>query len=146
ACLQQEEEPDHSGHAEEEQAPLGVLQLLVLPKHLRTVLEREFERREALFDIVCHSLGIAPAHVEAHVDATRDGLLTYDVRARRDADRGSIPEAHGAAVRRVDEQITDTAQALARLGRTPHYHLEHLLILEEAAGFNACHQGGGGST
>src|SRR5262249_35170198 len=88
----------------------------------------------------------APAHVEAHVDATRDGFMLYEVRGRRDAHRGYIPQAHVAAVRRVDEKITDTAQALARLGRTPHYHLEHLLILEEAAGFNPCHQGGGGST
>src|SRR5207253_5513805 len=78
----------------------------------------------------------------AYVDATRDGFMLYDVRGRCDAHGGHIPQAHLAATGRVDEKITDTGQVLARLGRASHYHLEHLLILEEATCFNASHQDG----
>src|SRR6266496_5119518 len=72
--------------------------------------------------------------------STRRGFMLDEVRGRHDAHVGHIPQAHLAAVGRIDEQITDTAQTVARLWRTPHDHLEHLLLLEETPGFNAGYQ------
>ena len=93
-------------------------------------------------NIVQHGAGIAPTHVKANVDATRDSFMMDHVLGRQDAHVGYIPQAHVAAVGRVEEQIADTGQALARFGRAPYHHIEHLLSLKEATSCNACYQCG----
>src|SRR6266568_2300183 len=82
--LQEEEDSDGGGDPENEQALLGILLLLVHPKHLCAVLEWKPYSLETLFDIAHHSAGIASAHVEAHIDATRDGFMLDQVRGWRD--------------------------------------------------------------
>ncbi len=116
------------------------LPLLVLPEHLRVVPERELDPLEALFDVTHHGAEIAPARVEAHVDATRVVFAHYQVRSRQDAHVGHIPQAHLAATGRVDEQLANTGQAGARLGSAPHHHIVHLPVPVNVADFVARHQ------
>ena len=101
------------------------------------VLERELDPLEALLDIVRYGPEITPAHVEAHVDATRVVFARYQVRRRQDARVGHIPQAHLAAVGRAQEQIADIGQVLARIRRAPHHHIVHLPVPVNVADFSA---------
>src|SRR5947209_11446096 len=122
-CLQEEEDPERCGNAEAEQLPLGRLPLLVLPEDLCVVPERELDPLEALFDVAHYRAEIAPVRIEAHVNATRVVFAHYQVRGRQDADVGHISQAHLVTIGCVDEQLTDTGQAVARLGRSPHHYI-----------------------
>src|SRR6266581_928359 len=106
------------------------------------VFERELDRRKALLDIAHYCTEIAPTDVEAHVDATRVVFARYEVWGRQDAHVGHIPQVHRAAVGRADEQIADTAQAIARPGRTPHHHIVHFSVPVNVTDFGARYQCG----
>ncbi len=54
-----------------------------------------------------------------------------------------VSQAYQAARRRADHQILNRCLALAQGGQTLDHHLEHLLVLEETADFEAGHEGRG---
>src|SRR5262245_42428653 len=100
--------------------------------------QRKGDVREALLHISQDGASIASVRAQRDIDAARDGVMLDQVRGRLNGYIGYIPQTHVATTRRVNEQITDTADAVTSVGRAHHNHTEHLLCLEEAASFNAC--------
>ncbi len=82
-----------------------------------------------------------PSHFGADVDAPRVVFTIDDVLRRRDAHVGHIAQPHVPAVGRVDQQVANAAQAVARLRRAPHVHVVGLAVPEDVADFFARQQG-----
>src|SRR5262249_24535172 len=67
------------------------------------------------------------------VQGAGDVLAVDRVGGGDDLDRGDIAQPDVTAVGRVDQEVVDAGDAVADLGRPPHHHLEHLLVLDQVA-------------
>src|SRR5689334_9178354 len=100
-------------------------------------LQGEPDRLEALFHIAQYGTTITSTHIETYINAARDSIVSYQVGSRQDAHIGHVPQAHLAAVGCVDEQVANTGQAVARLGRAQHHYIVHFLVPVYVAALNA---------
>jgi hypothetical protein len=97
------------------------------------VLERKALDPEGQFDVACDGGGIAALHVEAHVDASRNGFAVDRGQRRHDPDVRHILQPDPGAAGRVDQHLANVREAVTRLRRAPHHDVEDLLFLEEQA-------------
>ena len=125
---------------------MGGLSLRSLAEQMRVVAKRELDGLEPLLDVVHDRAEIASPHVGMDVDAPGSVLPLDDVGSRRDANVGDIAQANVAAVGRVDQQVADAGQAVARLGRRPDDHVVNLAFPVNVADFVAGEDHGGRAT
>ena len=97
------------------------LPVLVVTEQLGVVLEREARcLADASLDVARHRVDVAPAHVDADVDAPRDALVPDDVRARRRAARRRPRRGAPARRRRAGRSAAGaTSSRLLRVSGVP---------------------------
>src|SRR5262249_2838100 len=97
---------------------------------------------KALLEVAHDRVPIAAAHAHGHIEVARDTVVSYEVEGGQDAHISHIPQADVASIRCIEEQLAHTGEAVLEIGRADHYHTVYLLVLKEAASYNACHQCG----
>ena len=143
--LEQEEDDRPGGHGVAEQAPLGVLARAVVAHHLGVVLEREVDLANLLLHVVRHVADIAALHAGDDIEIARDVVVLDHLGRGRHPDVGDVAEPDVTAAGPIEQEFTDVAHAVPSFGSAPHPHVEHLLLLEEAADVDPGEQRGGGA-
>src|ERR1051325_28149 len=75
------------------------------------------------------------SHCNIHV--TLDLIMANDTRRRNNSYISDITQTYEFMGWRINHQIAQIAEALTRIGGTPHHYIKNLLILEKAAHLKA---------
>jgi hypothetical protein len=143
--LHQKEDGDNSRNCKPDRFSVDGLVLREVRHKLGVVLDWEVDALQSSFHVGFHGAEVATRHVGRDIHAPRDGLVPDDCRRLRNANACDVPQQHAATIGSVDRQVLNLGQIVPKLGRAPHHHVEHLLLVEQASHVDPRQQGRSGS-